>query len=190
MKKLKKKLFILITPLLQTIFMFIPKFVLNYIWGIFDSYESNLALLFRNLYVQKYAKKYNGFIFIGKYVTIKNIQYISFGENISIHAYCYIEGYGEVFIGNNVSIANHSIIISSNHTWNDLDLPIKYNPVTKETIIIKDDVWIASNVKILGGVVISKRNVIAAGAVVTKDTIENSIYAGVPAKLIKNINME
>ena len=55
-------------------------------------------------------------------------------------------------------------------------------------ITIEDNCWIASNVTICGGVTIGKNSVVAAGAVVTKDMPANSIIAGVPAKVIREID--
>jgi len=119
---------------------------------------------------------------------LKNIQNLSVGNNVSIHSFNYIDAYGGIDIGNNVSIANHSTLISSDHTWNDKHKPIKYNKVKPKKIIIEDDVWVAAGVRELGGVKINKRCVIGAGAVVNKDTEANSLYVGVPIKKVKEVN--
>ncbi len=50
-----------------------------------------------------------------------------------------------------------------------------------------NNVWIGSNATILPGVTIGDGAIIGANAVVTKDVKENTIVAGVPAKLIKEI---
>lgn len=50
--------------------------------------------------------------------------------------------------------------------------------------IIENDVWIGSNVLIIGEVHIQDGAVISAGSVVTKDVPAYSIVAGVPAKII------
>lgn len=52
-------------------------------------------------------------------------------------------------------------------------------------IVIENDVWIGANSVITDGVTIKMGSIIAAGAVVTKDTELNSINAGVPSKIIK-----
>jgi chloramphenicol O-acetyltransferase type B len=56
------------------------------------------------------------------------------------------------------------------------------NLVTK----IGDDVWIGYGSTIMQGVEISNGAIIAAGSVVTSNVEEYSIYAGVPAKKIRN----
>ena len=62
-------------------------------------------------------------------------------------------------------------------------------PVGKiKPIVLKDNVWIGDSAIICKGVTIGKNSIIGAGAVVTKDVPENSIYAGNPAKLVKKLD--
>ena len=56
-----------------------------------------------------------------------------------------------------------------------------------EPISIGDDVWIGGNVTILPGVKIGSNVVVAAGSVVTKDIPDNSLAAGVPARVIREL---
>jgi len=120
-------------------------------------------------------------------VRILSPSKIRCGSNVSIHPLCYIDAEGGLQIGNNVSIAHNTTIMTSNHTWTNPDVPIKYNPKSMASVIICDDVWIGCGVRIMAGVEIGKRVVIAAGAVVTKNCIEPGVYGGVPARLLKNI---
>lgn len=59
------------------------------------------------------------------------------------------------------------------------DLPIR-------KVIIEDEVWIGANAVVLQGVVIGYGSIIAAGAVVTKSIPPMEIWGGVPAKKIKD----
>lgn len=52
-------------------------------------------------------------------------------------------------------------------------------------VVIGNDVWIGSYVKIMEGVTIHDGAVVAAGAIVTKDVPQYAIVGGVPAKVIK-----
>ena len=54
-------------------------------------------------------------------------------------------------------------------------------------IIFEDNVWIGDSAIICKGVRIGKNSIIGAGAVVTKDVPPNSIFAGNPAKLVKEL---
>ncbi|MBN1159473.1 MAG: acyltransferase, partial [Bacteroidales bacterium] len=72
------------------------------------------------------------------------------------------------------------------HGFDDVEIPMNLQPKKKEDpTIIEDNVWIGTRVIIMPGHRISTGCIIGAGAVVTKDTFRNGIYAGVPAKLIK-----
>lgn len=100
----------------------------------------------------------------------------------------------KVIIGNYVITGPQITLISGNHITNHIGKHIaefgdrdkdKLPDVYDSDIVIDDGVWIGANVTILSGVHISEGCVIAAGAVVTKNTEPYGIYGGVPAKLIK-----
>lgn len=57
--------------------------------------------------------------------------------------------------------------------------------VAKYRCIIGNDVWVGSNVKIMGGITIGNGAIVAMGAVVTKDVPPYAIVGGVPAKVIR-----
>ena len=63
-----------------------------------------------------------------------------------------------------------------NYSWKGL----------RQTVHIGNDVWIGFGSIIMGGVNVAAGTIVAAGSVVTHDTEPYSIYAGVPAKKIKN----
>lgn len=56
---------------------------------------------------------------------------------------------------------------------------------TNYRAVIGNDVWICSNVIILGGITIGDGAIIAAGSVVTKDVPPYAIVGGVPARVIR-----
>jgi acetyltransferase-like isoleucine patch superfamily enzyme len=139
----------------------------------------------RYILVRNLAKSCGSNVVILEDVFFVAIHMMSFGNNVSINPYCYVAG--EISFGNDVSVANHTSIHSTNHTFNDKKLPIKEQPVINNPIEIADNVWIGSGCRILSGVKIGTRVVVAAGAVVNKSVPSNSMIAGVPAKVIKII---
>lgn len=110
---------------------------------------------------------------------------IELGDDCSLNPYSILYGQGGLKIGNGVRIAAHTVIVPSNHGFDDLTQPIFKQKSTGQGVVIEDDVWIGANCTILDGVRIAKGCVIGAGSVVSKSTEPFGIYAGVPARFIK-----
>ena len=164
-----------------------PKFIARPIYVLFKNTGGNIGMIIRYLCIKKLAKKCGTNIAVFPRCELKYIERMSFGSNVSIHTMCYIDAIGGVSIGNDVSIAHASSLVSFNHTYENPSKPIKYNPSVCSPIVVDDDVWIGCGCRILAGVEIGSRGVVAAGAVVNKNVEGNSLYAGVPAKKIKSI---
>ncbi|MEC6747269.1 2,3,4,5-tetrahydropyridine-2,6-dicarboxylate N-acetyltransferase [Marinilactibacillus sp. XAAS-LB27] len=58
-------------------------------------------------------------------------------------------------------------------------------PASAKPVVIEDNVLIGANAVVLEGVTVRKGAVVAAGAIVTEDVPENTVVAGVPARIIK-----
>ena len=114
--------------------------------------------------------------------------------NSKIGAFSYINSsiVHNSFIGRYCSIAHGVIIGPGSH---DLDKfstsPVFESELEKQKfktsirVRIGSDVWIGVGATVLDGVDVSDGSVIAAGAVVTKNTEPYGIYAGIPAKLVR-----
>jgi 2,3,4,5-tetrahydropyridine-2,6-dicarboxylate N-acetyltransferase len=61
-------------------------------------------------------------------------------------------------------------------------------PPSAKPVVLEDDVLIGANAVVLEGVTIGKGAVVAAGAIVTTDIPPYSVAAGMPAKVIKQID--
>jgi acetyltransferase-like isoleucine patch superfamily enzyme len=166
---------------------FCPKMLRRYIWTFTDVLPNIIGVPFRYSLLVADGKKVGDNVYIARNVVIKNSNKLVIGNNVSIHEFCYIDAAGEIEIGDNVSVAHSSSIISFEHTWLDPAVPIKYNPSKYAKVVIDDDVWIGCGARVLAGSRISSRTIVAAGSVVKGELLPNSIYAGVPARLVKKI---
>ncbi len=172
---------------LVSLFKLLPGFIHSLLWSMTTNFSGPFSVLFRYLSFSARVGRFDKNSYIGTHVVLKNIEHMQVGENFSLHDFCYVDAVGGVTIGKNVSIAHGSSLISFNHGWNDVSLPIKYNPIIQAPIVIEDDVWIGCGVRIMPGVTIGGRSIIAAGSVVVKDVPGNTIVGGVPARVIKSI---
>ncbi len=110
---------------------------------------------------------------IGWRTSISVGKSISIGNNVRIAGDCYLAGY-----------PGHPV----NAKLRALGKPDEDSQVGN--IILEDDVWLATGVKVMPGVTIGCGTIVAAGSVVTKDLPSFVLAAGVPAKIIKSIEGE
>jgi chloramphenicol O-acetyltransferase type B len=152
----------------------------------------------RNEYLRKVVyRKYQiapGF-HSGIRVRIWARQKVVIGKNFYIGRDSFIES--DVVIGDNVIWANRVALVGRyDHNYQQVGTPVRlasqirdkdYNWLGLNNMTtIGDDVWVGYGTTIMSGVHIASGSIIAAGSVVTKDTEPYAIYAGVPARKIKN----
>jgi acetyltransferase-like isoleucine patch superfamily enzyme len=112
--------------------------------------------------------------------------YIRIGRRSTFGSNSVIVSMSGVDIGEAVLAAGNVYISAGAYSIEDTSKPIMdQTAYSKRPIKIGDHVWIGTGAIILDGVNVGKGAVIGAGAVVTKDVPENSIVAGVPAKVIR-----
>lgn len=68
--------------------------------------------------------------------------------------------------------------------------PNKRHGLELKPVHIKQNAWLGANTTILPGVTVGENAVVAAGAVVSHDVPDNTVVAGVPARVIKQIENE
>ena len=105
------------------------------------------------------------------------------GKRVFINTGCHFQDQGGIYLGDHVLIG-HSVTLA---TINHVQDPKKRGDTICKPIRIGNDVWIGANVTVVGGVTIGEGAIVAAGAVVTKDVPPRTVVAGVPAKVIKEI---
>ena len=123
---------------------------------------------------------------IFKYGSFCQYNTASIGDRVLIG---YFNAIGEVTMGNDIVIGGFVNFISgtNQHSFADpLQTINKQSAAGRSMIIIGSDVWIGSNAIIASN--IGDRCVIGAGSVLVKPAQSNSVYAGNPAKSIKNID--
>lgn len=108
---------------------------------------------------------------------------INVGKNVFINSCCCFQDQGGITIGDNTLIGHNVILATLNHDFS----PNKRSILHPSPIVMGKNVWIGSRATILSGVTIGDGAIVAAGSVVTKNVPSNKVVAGVPAKVIKDV---
>jgi len=113
---------------------------------------------------------------------------ITIGQGSFINHRCYFDHSESIEIGEFCLIAMDVMFITTSHEIGEpkcragkhIALPIK----------VGNGCWICARATICPGVTIGDGCVIASGAVVNKDCVSNGLYAGVPAKRMRELSQE
>ena len=106
------------------------------------------------------------------------------GANVFINQGCHFMDMGGITIGDDVMIGPKVNLVSSGHP---VDPATRRRGIVSKPIAIGNNVWIGVAATILPGVSIGDNAVIAAGAVVSRNVPANTIAAGVPARVLKQL---
>jgi len=118
-------------------------------------------------------------------------EQVSIADSAFVHNAFFNVISGSVFVGENVCFGRNVCLLTGTHDYRkrDKERLLAY-PKSGRDIRIESGVWIASNVTILGSVVIGKDAVVSAGSLVTGDVPSRTVYAGIPARFVKNIEFD
>jgi acetyltransferase-like isoleucine patch superfamily enzyme len=109
---------------------------------------------------------------------------IEIGHRTAIGPYTCLSG-RHITIGQDCLIAPHVGIFASSHVFTDPTRNIREQGQSYKGIVIEDNCWLGSGVKVLDGVTIGEGSIIGANAVVTKDIPAYSIATGIPARIVR-----
>jgi maltose O-acetyltransferase len=128
---------------------------------------------------------------IGQDSIIEPPFYCVYGQNIHIGDYvflnflCTILDCGEVHIGHHVMIGPGVQIYTAAHLLQAE--PRNQGWEVAKPIVIEDNVWLGGSAVLLPGVRIGRNAVVGAGAVVSRNVPANTVVAGNPARVIREI---
>lgn len=108
---------------------------------------------------------------------------ITLGKNVFINSGCRFQDQGGITVGDDCQIGHCAVMATLNHGLS----PNERRNIIPSPIFLGKNVWVGANATILQGVTIGDNAVIAAGAVVTKDVPANTVAAGTPARVVKEL---
>ncbi len=118
--------------------------------------------------------------------------HLKVGSNVDIGWHTTIAVGTLVSIGDNVRIAGRAFLAGyPGHPINLADRAAGKPDLDSQTgdIILEDDVWLATGVSVMPGVTIGKGTIVAAESVVTADLPPGVLAGGIPAKVIKTLDL-
>lgn len=114
------------------------------------------------------------------------------GDNVCFNTDIHIGCINKVIIGDNCLFGSRIYITDHDHGSTSvedmLQPPAQRRLYSRGPVIIESNVYVGEGVSILSGVTIGENSIIATNAVVTKNVPKNSIVAGIPARVIKQIS--
>jgi maltose O-acetyltransferase len=111
---------------------------------------------------------------------------LSIGTFTLISGALHVDIGAPIRIGNRVRIGHDVSLLTVDHEVGSEEM--RSGVRRYGAIEIGDGAWLASRVVVLPGVRIGAGAVVAAGSVVTRDVADNTLVAGVPARLARNLS--
>jgi maltose O-acetyltransferase len=122
-------------------------------------------------------------IMSGAYISHPNL---TIGDRCFINQGCLFDPLADIVLEDRVYLAPRVSIITGTHAIGGPDQRASTN--VSEPIRIGAGSWLCANVTVLPGVTVAPGCIIAAGAVVVEDTEPDGLYAGLPARRIRDLD--
>lgn len=153
----------------------IPLWVLS--WAIWPVGLRTAALNLLGAKIHPSVRIFPDVHLIGRKLTIGAMSFVNTG--------CHLDSFAQITIGRDVHLSPRVTILTATHRLEGPER--RAGQHTSGPVTIGDGVWLGAGVTVLPGVTIADGAVIAAGAVVSSDCASNMMYAGVPAKAVREL---
>jgi len=147
--------------------------------------DNRIALRVRGALARLFIRRCGRGFELGRNVTLLNTHRLEIGDFVYIAQGTWLNCLGELTIEDEVIIAPYVVISTLQHVFKDRS--VRFGGSVAGPVVIGRGTWLAAHVAVKCGVRIGKGNIIAANAVVTKDTADYAIMSGVPAKAIGEV---
>jgi acetyltransferase-like isoleucine patch superfamily enzyme len=115
---------------------------------------------------------------------------VTIGKKCVIGRGSHIIGHWSIVLGDEIQTGPYVYITDQNHSYEDPDQPVGWQPPTVAAVRIGSGSWLGANVVILPGTVLGRNTTVAAGAVVRGEFPDHVVLGGVPAKVLRHYSVE
>lgn len=116
---------------------------------------------------------------------------VSLGRQVYLNVGGYLDGSAPITIGDFSRLGPLVRILTGTHEYRLSEVRLwPEDPCVAKPVTIMRGCWLGMGVMVMPGVTIREGCIIAAGAVVVADTAPHGLYAGMPAKRIKDLPVE
>lgn len=149
--------------------------------------DNVVFLRFRGLLTKPFFHSCGKNLRIGRNLVFYNPSKISIGSNVYIAFGCWFSAGADIKIDDEVTIGPYCVIASSNHQR--LENTYYSTGSIEEPIHIKKGCWLGAHCVVTAGCVIGEGSVLGAGSICTSNVPPNVMAGGVPAKIIKTLEL-
>jgi maltose O-acetyltransferase len=109
---------------------------------------------------------------------------LSIGERTFVNSGVVLDADGDLTIGDDVHVAPRACLLTSTHALGPHER--RAGPVEVAPVTVGDGAWIGAGAIVLPGATVGPGCVVAAGAVVSGELEADGLYAGIPARRVKD----
>ena len=130
-------------------------------------------------------------ISIGDWNVLHDNMLIMGGKGLNIGHNCWfgqntiLDGSGKLLIGNGVRVGMYSQLWTHVASGEQIEGCILFGD---SATVLQDDVWLVGSCFVGSGLNLARKTICLAGSNVTKNTEENGVYGGAPAKKLEKLN--
>ena len=157
---------------------------LIWLWEMFDrsalAENVHLGVKFRRILAKRIFRKCGHNFKAFHHVKLSFGYNLEVGDNVVIHRHVLLDDRGGICLGDGVSVSDFANVYSHSH-----DVVVGQD-ITTPVTVIDAGVRVTYHATVMSGVHLAEGSMLGAFAVATKDTEPHAIYAGIPAKKIKD----
>ncbi|CUU58524.1 hypothetical protein Ga0074812_12022 [Parafrankia irregularis] len=110
---------------------------------------------------------------------------VSIGPRTYVNRGCFFDSFADITVGADCHLGMQVLLCTSTHEPGTGRS--RAGALAGRPIVIGDGCWLGARVTIMPGVTVGDGCVIAAGAVVTADCEADGLYAGIPARRVRDL---